>query len=228
MQNFLRVLATGAALSVATTAWAVPTVSIATDETGLVADVVRPLDLFSWLAGATVDFNGGAFSDTWAAGAGLWGAGPGCGGVSVGGFHLGGCGDTFVGEWVLNNTGMSLLTDFTVNLLPIGHMFDRTDPSPGSVDSSSGTDFTYVSSAPPLDGTIRVLYSRPGIQPPTDLYGVMRVDLAGTTPFGGLPVDGEMRFLQDTDAKVPLPAGVWLLLTATGGLAGVRRLKRRG
>lgn len=234
MRHASRVAAFAAALLAAPAAWAVPTVGIGTNESDPVPDTVVPLDLFSWLAGATVSFNGGAFVDTWTAGGGTWGGGPDCGGVVVAGFHLGGCGDTFVGDWVLTNTGNQLLTDFTVDLLPIRHMFDRTDPSPGSVDSAAGLDFAFRASNPATEGTIGVLYSRPGVQVPRDLYGVMAVDLTGLLDvsgarLGGLIPDGELRFGQDTDPPpVPLPAGLWLLMGATGGLAGLKRLRRSG
>lgn len=213
-------------------AFAAPTVNILTNESNPIPDQpIFSTDLFSLLAGASVTFNNQ--TTTWAAGNGLWGNGAQCGGAAIGGFSLGGCGDTFGQNWFLDNNATSVLTSFQVDLTPIGHFFDRTDPSPGTTGSFNGRDFTYVSDTlTSSGGTIGVTYSIPGISAPRDLYGIMDVDLTGLTSgatgiTNGLQTGAQLVFEQDTDfSEVPVPAAGWLLVTSLGALAAVRRRRR--
>jgi len=227
---------TAAVIAVAASSAGAVSVDIGTDDTSPIPDSVTSADLFSDLAGATVSFDG--TQTTWVAGSGDWGTGATCGGAAIADYSLGGCGDTFDGEWLLSNGSGSALIDLVVNLTGIGHFFDRTDPSPGTPGSFAGRDFTYLSSTMPgIDGRISVVYSEPGQDlpnaPDEDLYGVMAVSFADLTNTAlptenGLIDDTQLVFQQDTDPPViPLPAGAWLLLTGATALVAVRR-RRQG
>lgn len=218
---------------------AAPVVNIQVNNATLVPDDnVKPLDFFSSLAGVKVTFKTltDAFTKNWAAGDGSWGAGDFCGGVAVDGFSLGGCGDTFINLWYLDNnthlTNPDSLMGFEVDFRGTGHFFDRTEPNPGSFDSSAGLDFTFFDSTVfDLGGIINVRYSVPGMQAPEDLYKVLTVDLQGLTGgsgLGALDHGASLRFRQDTDDTdvVPLPAAGWLLVTGGIALASLRRRRR--
>lgn len=203
---------------------AIPLVTHATDPSVSIPDVpVSSFDTFEMLEGAFVSFGG--------AGA-IWTAlAPGCGGAEVAGFSLTGCGDTFGGHWSLLNGSGTFLPYIVVDLTPIGHWFDRTDPSPGTPGSAAGLDFGYVtSSLPGIGGGIHVTYSVAGASPPEDLWGVMRVDFEPLLYDGGccaIPTGHDLTFVQDTDSvgQVPIPAAGWLLLGSLAGL--VARRNRR-
>ena len=130
-----------------------------------------------------------------------------------------------------------------IDLQPIFHFFDRTEPSFGTPGSAQGRDFEYISSSMPgIGGTIDITYSFPGQTPPNappvgneDLYGVMLIDFTGLTNTAGvnqrgLISDTTLTFRQDTDPDtppppIPLPAGAWLLITGGAALVALRRRK---
>lgn len=210
---------------------AAPVVGISTNEDNPVPDPVVSFDVFSNLAGAIVSFNGA--STVWGAGSNpLWnptGGGTNCGGAILGGFSLGGCGDTFSNLWYQANNATAILTEVVVDLTPTHSFFDRTEPSPGTFDSAAGRDYTYVGDtvAGGYGGQIDVVYSIPGISPPEDLYKVMLIDYSGLTSAagnGGILPGTEITYEQDTD-PIPLPAGAWLLITGGAALVALRRRK---
>ena len=165
-----------------------------------------------------------------------WGlhSSPTCGGVVSNLFSLGGCGDTWDQIWHLDNLNTtSLLTELVVDLTNTWFWFDRTPPDPepydplesdfvdeGTPRSQSGRDFEFVDADPSVTGDISVEYSVIHGAQVGDAWRVMTVDFTGLTGGG---VEGQLRFRQDVDSVIPVPAALPLLITGIGLLALFRR-----
>lgn len=155
-----------------------------------------------------------------------WGlhAAPFCGGVVSSLFSLGGCGDTFTENWVLTNLrGAGVrLTNLVVDFVGTPFWFDRTRPSPGTPDSVAGRDFEFIGPES-VCCVINVEYSLLHNVVFEDAWKRMTVDFTGLSGGG---VENTLRFRQDTDTVIPVPAALPLLLTGIG-LLGALRLRRR-
>jgi hypothetical protein len=137
----------------------------------------------------------------------IWAAtGLGAGGASNANFFsLTEVGDTFTGNWTLENTRPGLaITGFSIYAKPGDTVFDTTSPAPGTPGSANGADFAFTS-GPVTDATVTysdALKLNAAAVPTGDLYLRMNVSFGQSLASGAT-----LTFRQDTDS-VDLPGDI--------------------
>lgn len=137
-------------------------------------------------------------------------------------------GDTFGGEWHLENRTGKVLTSLEIDAGPGGTVFD-TDfgGMEGTPGSSAGLNFSIFDTMTGLSllATYTDRVALTGQSPVGDLWRFLRIDFQNT---GGLASGAAITFVQDTDTLkfgdlvVPLPSGAGMA-AACAALAGLRR-----
>lgn len=154
------------------------------------------------------------------------------GGVSGTGWSLREDGDTFGGEWTLNNTSGSSLTRVLIDAGTGDSVFDTTFGSvEGTAGSALGWTFDAVGGGAGLDilATYRDSVALTGFAPVGDLFRRLDIVFRGN---GLSSTYGNFKYIADTDnlqfggdiTPVPAPGAVAL---GTIGLALIQGIRRR-
>lgn len=108
------------------------------------------------------------------------------------------------------------ITSVTYSPVP-GPLPPRARRGPPIGGGGGGVPGTTITSRPPPPGT-------PGTPNPPDVTETLVLSLASSTRMSG---EGDPPTTPPVvpPSPVPLPAGIWLLLSALGGLAGLRRMR---
>jgi MYXO-CTERM domain-containing protein len=225
-----------AALAVAS-APALAGLAYTTDDNPAVdASSVNDLQLGSGMDGMKVTLttvDGTSSTAFWAAGTGSSG---GAASADLGGWSLAASGNTFAALWFFNYGGTARLSSLSLEGLPGGTVFDRTEPGPGSASSFQGRDFTVdlnddgFADDPSWTVTYAGAVGLNGAAPVGDLFARLHIEL-GADGWS----DRAFSFLQDTDRFVPGDGGgdgghvpePGSLALAALGLAAAARLRRQ-